>query len=119
MKESMTRCEFLVFNLKLNKTAYDKVIDALKVLGKTVPMNENDSLNLEYQCYIDYFGQVEKNLRAISTILDTPGVIIDVDSNALIKGQILIYDVLKQLEEIKVKIENPNLLTRIKRSLWN
>ena len=45
--------------------------------------------------------------------MDNPSVIIDVDSNALNKGQILVYDVLKQLNEIKAKLTRPSLLKRI------
>ena len=57
---NMTHTEYLTFNLDLNKTAYDKVTDALKVLGQTAPIGENDTLTVRYQCYIDYFGNVEK-----------------------------------------------------------
>lgn len=96
------RIETVRINMKLDKAAYDRYTAEVKLICPNlwVEMLKDDSLNVKYEFFITYLGQVAANLAAVKTICLDPDVVIDANCEMLTEGRILAYEVLRELDNI-------------------
>ena len=103
-----TRTEEIGISLSLDSKSAKLRDEEVKTLieGYGSDVREGDILKIRYTFKASYFGDVEKSLRAISKILDEPGVIRDASLKELIHGRSIVLSVASRLEEIIKKIED-------------
>jgi len=96
--------EQVVFNLKLTHEQSERnKNDVRKFIKNPPPTEQDDVLNLTYTLYLEYFGEVAERLEAIER-LSKDGAVIGGSVDEINQGRILIFDVLKRLEKLTVKV---------------
>jgi hypothetical protein len=97
-----TKTEAVTINMKIDREMSLKHKPAIKTIlpNFKTQLEGKDHLNLKYEFFINYFGDVERKLRAVHSLCKDPGVIIDASCDEIEEGKILVYKVLKRLEEV-------------------
>ena len=94
----------LSLDSKSAKLREEEVKTLVKGYGSDV--RDGDILKIRYAFAASYFGNVEESLRAISKIIDEPGVVSNASIKELIHGISIVLSVASRLEEIIKKIED-------------
>jgi hypothetical protein len=98
----LTRTEVVQINMELDKAAYDRHEAEVALLCPELHMNvlDGDTLKVNYKFFIDYFGDVAAKLAAIKTICVDSDVVTKADCDELIEGRILVYEALRELDNV-------------------
>lgn len=102
-KTSLPECiERVDILMTLEAAAYERHKEAIEVLDpshKDADSGPDDIINVRYKFWVHYHGVV-KQLQAVQEICDDPDVITATSCADLEEGRILIYEVLKKLDNI-------------------
>ncbi len=110
MSQEPTRVESLSIKLKFDPDKYHVVADTIANLCGWEPTwatKPGDTLNLNYLLEAAYFGDVEKRLNQVLTLLtylDSEAVV-EVDSSILDEASCLLVRVADKLREIKTIVD--------------
>jgi hypothetical protein len=99
--------ENITIGMKLKPEAATRHKEAVLHLcpGLVGWVKDTDEVNIDYKFCCEYFGSVEVALRHIQSICDDPDVVLDVSCESLAQGRILLYEVLKRLEQVIKTVE--------------
>ncbi len=92
--------ESINVKMKLHKTAVHEHAKALKTLKCQLSMDDDDTLNINYDFYIKYLGNTAACLRAVREICLNPKVVVTSSCEELEQGRILCYETLKELDAL-------------------
>ena len=101
----MSKREDVYFKLKLNHRLVEKFrkrLQDLNLIGHS-PTEKGDILNINYNLYITYLGNVAETLQLFVEMADA-GVIVTGDLENVRGGQVLIKRVLESLYKIRNRI---------------
>ncbi len=99
--------EKINIKMKLERDVANRNTEAIQCL---IPnwkeyLKDSDTLTIDYNFNCEYLGTVATALRHIQAICDDPDVVLDVSCESLAQGHILIYEVLKRLEQVIKTVE--------------
>jgi hypothetical protein len=96
------RAESIQIRMKLDKAAYDRHEKAYKTVVTDFDLHvvKGDKLKLKYDFFIHYFGDIAAKLAAIKVICNDSDVVVEAECNELVEGRILIYEVLRELDNV-------------------
>ena len=107
-----TREEQLSINLKFDYAKYLPVADTIAQLCGWEPdlkwaLVPGDGINFNYSFEVHYFGEVEKRLNQVVTLLThlDSDIVVKVDSNMLDEASCLFLRAAKKLQEVKTIID--------------
>lgn len=107
---AITRVEDVPVRLRLDKLStierHKLALDILLGSGRTagLRLQECDALDVTWRLVLEYLGQTEAQLMALSDILDDPDVIVDARCDPLEEGKILIFEVFRKLKKVIRKV---------------
>lgn len=101
--EPSTRTEGVTIGIELDHEKYQAVADLVEQLtGWVPPTRTGDTLKFTYAFFIDYFGDVERNLDRVLTILgQAETAVVSVDSELIDGASCLIARVVEKLRQIQ------------------
>ena len=104
---TLVKREKIEILMEVDTPTVERLREAIEVLVKVPdPMGEGDNLKITYSFYIDYYGKIVKALTAVETIIDDPETVISqVDCEMLEEGRILVFEVLRKLDDVIRKVK--------------
>lgn len=104
-----TKVENVQIKMTLDKAAHDRHAQVVKDLAPHLgPVLENDTLNLTYTFHCLYFGDIVKKLTAVQELCSDPQIIHEASCRELRDGKILVYEVLKKLDDVICTLAEPD-----------
>jgi len=99
--------EEIIIKMKLEPEAATRHREAVLHLCPDLDgrLQATDEVNIDYKFCCEYLGTVAMALRHIQSICEDPKVVLDVSCESLTQGHILIYEVLKRLEQVIKTVE--------------
>jgi len=102
----LVKRELIQIMMKVDKSTVERLKDAVEALVGPQDMVEGDDLKITYTFCCDYYGQIVRALTAVETILDDPETVISkVDCEMLEEGRILVFEVLRKLDDVIRKVK--------------
>ena len=89
--------------MSLSKEAHDRCREIVHILWPTwneTLIRPGDTLCLDYEVSVYYFNDLIKKLTAVQTLCADPEVNVEVSREELEEVRILVYEVLKRLENV-------------------
>ncbi len=103
--------ELIQITMEVDKPTVERLKDAIEVLVK-IPetMDEGDNFKITHTFCCDYYGQIVRALTAIKMIIDDPETVIPkVDCEILEEGRILVFEMLRKLNDVIRKVKSVSL----------
>jgi hypothetical protein len=100
--------EIAKFEIEMDGKQAAKHRTALTVLKPSVGLyvlGNEDTLSLSWELCIQYAGDTAVKLTALLEILEDNKLVVEADCEQIRKGQILFYEVCKQLEKVQRRIK--------------
>lgn len=117
------RTEKIALTIGLDKKQYDLVkdrVDSLIDLNSSNLCLQNDfNVKIEYKFNIEYYGKIEENLNNILSIINTTGVVADINLEELNYNECIIKNLLDRIKELKdlyLSSKSNNVFTDLKYS---
>lgn len=108
-----TRTEHVKFTLTLDKEKFDKHRKEVEAAcDKFFVLQECDVLSINYNLYLEYFGQCEERLKGIQRLIDD-GVVVSCESEELIHGVSILLRMLDSLKHIHTHIAGKSIDTTL------
>lgn len=103
---ALTRLEDIKIHIELDHDKYQQVADLVEQLcGWKLPAIPGDTVEFDYTFAIKYFGNVEKNLGQVLTILNqAETAVVNVNSELLDGTTCLIARIVEKLRQIQTMI---------------
>lgn len=103
-----TRTETIALRASLDKSGADRhgarlvgtcYRDAIKTL------REGDTLHIDYEFRLEYFGEVERHLKLYETLLADPSVVVNADFEEMEHGHSLLLSLVESITRIRDAID--------------
>ncbi|MHC4705019.1 MAG: hypothetical protein ACYTFQ_31100 [Planctomycetota bacterium] len=102
------RTEHIEIKMELDKAAYDRHRKAVEDFSPHLQVSEGDTLKLTYNFYCDYHGDIVKKLTAVKEFCSDPAIVHKASCSELEEGRVLVYEVLKKLDEVIQLVREPD-----------
>ncbi len=97
----MKRTENIKVKMELEKEAGSRHQLAIELLnGSISDLLEGDLLTVNWEFFIEYFGDISLRLKAVNKLCNDPDVVVSADCKLLEEGQCLIFETLSNLKQL-------------------
>ncbi|KPK54268.1 MAG: hypothetical protein AMS22_06080 [Thiotrichales bacterium SG8_50] len=103
-----TRIENVKIKMELDYDAYLRNKEAVTALTSVENVREGDKLKITYDFSCWYLGDIVEKLTAVETICNDPATIKTASCSELEEGRILVYKVLRKLDDVIRQVRERN-----------